>query len=168
MGTRVLSETREGDKGIKIYTGTGDSGKTSLFSGERVEKTHGRIEACGEVGELNVCLGILIASIPEAGAGVIEELLNIQSFLFHVGARLSTTPGSPPLPFVDRVRKEDIHALERAIDRMDEQLPPLGGFIVPGGGARVYALHFRALLRRRRFSREGHRLYREQIESWGI
>ena len=78
---------------IKIYTGTGDHGKTSLFSGERVSKAHKRLEACGDVDELNAVLGALGASLSDEDPNVAREIQEIQSTLFHVGACLATTPG---------------------------------------------------------------------------
>lgn len=83
--------------------------------------------------ELNACLGILVSNIPDDRVDVIREIRNIQSLLFHVGAALSTTPGSPLIPSIGKLREADIRALERAIDRMDECVPVLRGFILPGG-----------------------------------
>jgi cob(I)alamin adenosyltransferase len=79
---------------MKIYTGSGDRGKTSLFSGERVAKNNVRTEAYGEVDELNSCLGALTAAMEESHESV-SEIRRIQSDLFHIGACLATTPWSP-------------------------------------------------------------------------
>ena len=79
---------------MKIYTGTGDRGKTSLFSGERVEKSHPRIEAYGDVDELNSLLGALAAALPGGDPALAADLRRIQSHLFHVGARLATADAS--------------------------------------------------------------------------
>ena len=80
---------------MKVYTGSGDRGKTSLFSGERVPKNHDRIETYGDVDELNSTLGELIAVMPEDQKEFIEELQHIQSDLFHLSSWLATTAGSP-------------------------------------------------------------------------
>ena len=79
---------------MKIYTGTGDKGKTSLFSGERVTKSHVRIDAYGDVDELNSVIGAVVSLIPPAQAEIIDELRQIQSRLFDVGAWLATTSDS--------------------------------------------------------------------------
>lgn len=118
---------------MKIYTGTGDRGKTSLFSGERVDKDNPRIRAFGDVDELNSLIGAVAALLNGAHAEITEELQDIQSILLDIGALLATTPDSPALDFLDRVTDEDVQALENAIDRYSAELPPLGGFILPGG-----------------------------------
>jgi cob(I)alamin adenosyltransferase len=118
---------------MKIYTGSGDRGKTSLFSGERVGKDNDRIEAYGDLDELNAVLGALAASLPETPPDRRAELQAIQSDLFCIGAWLATTPGAPAaasLPPVDPGRSV---WLEGAIDRMEEDLSPLKTFILPGG-----------------------------------
>jgi cob(I)alamin adenosyltransferase len=118
---------------MKIYTGVGDRGKTSLFSGERVPKSHLRIEAYGDVDELNSILGALVASLPPACKELAQPLQAIQSDLFHVGAWLATTPDSPAIANLQAIGQEQIQALESAIDRLEERLPPLTHFILPGG-----------------------------------
>jgi cob(I)alamin adenosyltransferase len=118
---------------MKIYTGSGDRGKTSLFSGERVGKDNDRIEAYGDLDELNAVLGALAASLPDAPPDRRAELQAIQSDLFCIGAWLATTPGAPAaesLPPIDPGRSV---WLEGAIDRMEEDLAPLAAFILPGG-----------------------------------
>ncbi len=118
---------------MKIYTGAGDRGKTSLFSGERVPKDNARIEAYGDVDELNSVIGALIASLPEPLADIRGELQEIQSDLFHIGAWLATTPGAPAASVLQPFDAERASALEHSIDRMDDSLPALKGFILPGG-----------------------------------
>jgi len=118
---------------MKIYTGSGDRGKTSLFSGERVGKDNDRIEAYGDLDELNAVLGALAASLPETPPDRRAELQAIQSDLFYIGAWLATTTGAPEagsLPPIDPGRSV---WLEDAIDRMEEDLSPLMTFILPGG-----------------------------------
>ena len=79
---------------MKIYTGGGDKGKTSLFSGERVAKHHPRIEAYGDLDELNSLLGAVAALVPAGESAVLQDLDRIQSQLFMAGAWLATTPES--------------------------------------------------------------------------
>jgi cob(I)alamin adenosyltransferase len=117
---------------MKIYTGTGDHGKTSLFSGERVTKAHSRIEAYGDLDELNSVLGALAAAVGEP-AEVRRELAEVQADLFRIGAWLATSPGSSAAAMLVPLDPARSHALERAIDRMDDHLPKLQGFILPGG-----------------------------------
>lgn len=117
---------------MKIYTGSGDRGKTSLFSGERVPKDHRRIEAYGDLDELNSVLGALTAASAEQPA-VQAELAAVQSDLFHLGAWLATTPGSPAAAALEPIDPQRSARLEAAIDRMEEGLSPLKGFILPGG-----------------------------------
>jgi len=118
---------------MKIYTGTGDRGKTSLFSGERVFKSHLRIEAYGDLDELNSIIGALIASLPKQDSQVIKELQQVQSDLFTISALLATTPDSPSMDAIENITPEQIKLLESAVDRMQEELPELRGFILPGG-----------------------------------
>jgi cob(I)alamin adenosyltransferase len=137
----VLGKSLCQEKTIKIYTRTGDFGKTSLFSGERVHKSHDRVEACGEVDELNAFLGVVSANLPEGHEEILGEIHTIQSALFHIGARLSTTPGSPLLSTLKEIGEEEVHALEQAIDRMEEALSPVRGFILPGGHPTAAVIH---------------------------
>ncbi len=118
---------------MKIYTGMGDKGKTSLFSGERVDKNHHRIEAFGDLDELSSMIGAVASLLDDSRSDLVDELLEIQSVLLHVGALLATTPQSPALDFLERVTEENVRFLENAIDRYSAELPPLGGFILPGG-----------------------------------
>ena len=117
---------------MKIYTGSGDRGKTSLFSGERVAKNNLRTEAYGDLDELNSCLGALTAALEESHESV-AEIRQIQSDLFHIGACLATTPGSPSAAALEAFDEQKSRSLETAIDRMDQYLPQLKGFILPGG-----------------------------------
>lgn len=118
---------------MKIYTGTGDQGRTSLFSGERVGKHHGRVEAYGDLDELNAAIGALMAALPAAGEPLHAELLRIQSDLFHLGAWLATSPDSPASRQLKHLPAERIQSLESAIDQMETALAPLSAFILPGG-----------------------------------
>ena len=109
---------------MKIYTGKGDKGKTSLFSGERIAKSDRRIAAYGDVDELNSILGMLVAVMPEELAGCRDTVAGIQSDLFHVGAWLATTPGAAAAAHLKPFNSDRAAALEAAIDHMDAVLPP--------------------------------------------
>lgn len=117
---------------MKIYTGTGDKGKTSLFSGERVTKADPRIDAYGDLDELNSILGVLAAhlSIEEE---IAAELQQIQCNLFQGGAWLATHPDSGAMGSLKEISAEQIAFLEKAIDRFEKELPALRSFILPGG-----------------------------------
>jgi cob(I)alamin adenosyltransferase len=118
---------------MRVYTRGGDGGKTSLFSGERMSKSDARIEAYGDVDELNAALGVLVGELTGEQVGLAEEIWRIQSDLFHVGAWLATTPGSPALGMLEPITKEHAARLEQAMDRMAAALPPLRSFLLPGG-----------------------------------
>ena len=118
---------------MKIYTGTGDRGKTSLFSGQRRSKTDKRIEAYGDMDELNSIIGALVASLGPEYSDPVEELQQIQTDLFTISALLATTPDSPSMDTIAAIGQEHIEFLEKSIDRMVDALPALKGFILPGG-----------------------------------
>ena len=118
---------------MKIYTGGGDRGKTSLFSGERVAKSDDRVEAYGEIDELNAVIGAVVAFLAPEQQLVQDEIHQIQKDLLTIGALLATTPDAPHFGALARIRPERIQALEKAMDRMDRDLAPLKSFILPGG-----------------------------------
>jgi cob(I)alamin adenosyltransferase len=118
---------------MKIYTGKGDLGKTGLFSGERVSKTHPRIEAYGDVDELNSVLGALAASLEEGECDQLDTLRLIQSDLLHLSGRLAVTPGSSQAQKLESFEVEKVSFLEDAIDRLQRLLPELKEFVLPGG-----------------------------------
>lgn len=126
---------------MKIYTRTGDSGRTGLFGGGRVPKDHLRVEAYGSVDELNAVIGRSIVDVADARVG--ERLRTIQQDLFSIGAVLARppasegrrTPASPDVP-VERVAE-----MEGWIDSATGELEPLQNFIVPGGTSGAAALH---------------------------
>ena len=140
---------------MKIYTKTGDTGETSLFDNTRVSKADPRVDAYGEVDEVNACLGAAIAAInegpPEGGHYNIQAVLQtIQKDLFAVGARLA----DPSSRIADRVTKaaittQQIELLETTIDRLEEELPPLRRFILPGGSSAGALLHLARTVCRR-------------------
>ncbi len=136
---------------MKIYTGSGDKGKTSLFSGERVPKSHPRIDACGDIDELNSVLGALVAAVSsqDMDMNVAQEVRKIQICLLQIGAWLSTTPDSPARKDIEAISDKQIDSMEKAIDRLDESLPELKDFILPGGHMSAAWAHMaRAICRR--------------------
>ena len=126
---------------MKIYTKTGDTGDTGLFGGGRVAKNHPRVEAYGDVDELNAMLGMVRAADPMPR--VDEVLVPIQRDLFAIGALLATPDREKMQKHLDKARVDDarIAELERAIDDGDAELEPLKSFIVPGGSPKAAALH---------------------------
>ena len=118
--------------GFKIYTKTGDKGKTSLFGGKRVHKDHCRIEAYGTVDELNSFTGLLRDSIEPKDLR--EQLKKIQNKLFDLGSYLAS-PGSRKGS--SGIANSHIAWLEKCIDEMDSGLEPLQNFILPGGHPQV-------------------------------
>ena len=118
---------------MKIYTGTGDRGKTSLFSGQRVNKSDRRIAAYGDVDELNSFLGALVAGLSEKNPDLADSLQQIQADLFQLSAILAITPDSPAMDSLAEITDSQITDLEQAIDQLDAKLPNLRGFILPGG-----------------------------------
>jgi cob(I)alamin adenosyltransferase len=133
---------------VKIYTRTGDTGETSLFDGTRVQKSDARVDAYGEVDELNACLGLARASGTDAD--IDAELVRLQRDLFALGAQLA----DPGEKLAARVTKavlgdDDVMRLEQAIDRFEAELKPLRRFILAGGRPAGAALHVaRAVCRR--------------------
>ena len=130
----------------KIYTKTGDDGTTGLYGGGRVPKTDARIEAYGQVDELNACLGLVLAwSKPESPW--FELLEQIQRDLFDIGAELAS-----PDPVQSKTVWEGsarIAALEAAIDERQAELPPLKAFVLPGGTPVAAGLHLARTVCRR-------------------
>lgn len=118
---------------MKISTGGGDRGMTSLFSGERVFKSHIRIEANGDVDELNSVLGVVAAAFTAQQSKFTQDIRQIQARLMTIGAWLATTPESPFAAHLERVSDQSIRTLETAIERLENELPEMKGFILPGG-----------------------------------
>jgi cob(I)alamin adenosyltransferase len=133
---------------VKIYTRTGDAGETSFFDGTRVRKSEPRVDAYGEVDEVNACLGLARASC--ADHDIDAELAHLQRDLFALGARLAD-PGEKIAARVTKVAigDDDVTRLEQLIDRYEAELPPLRRFILAGGSPTGAALHVaRAVCRR--------------------
>lgn len=123
---------------MKIYTRTGDDGTTGVLGPKRLPKHAPRIEAYGQVDELNAALGVARSL---DGQGWLEsELAAIQWLLFHLGAELATTDPKGLAKLV-RVSDDDVTTLETLIDRLDEGLPPLTAFILPQGTPLAAQLH---------------------------
>lgn len=114
-----------------LYTRTGDKGLTCLIGGTRVEKTDCRIEAYGTVDELNAQLGLLHTYLTEADD--CSQILKIQRLLFVIGAHLATDQSVTALNEYSTITAEQVSELETCIDRIDEQLPALKAFVIPGG-----------------------------------
>lgn len=130
---------------MKIYTKTGDKGTTALFGGTRVPKHHIRIESYGTIDELNSQLGMLRdQKIDEHSHKII---LQIQERLFTIGSILATDPEKATLKSgkqrleIPRISSEDIELLEQEMDKMNEELPPMTHFVLPGGHQTVSVCH---------------------------
>ena len=124
---------------IKIYTKTGDLGTTSLIGGTKVAKSHIRIESYGTVDELNSFIGQASCWIEDPQS--LLMLKEIQDRLFTIGSSLACDPDKEPLMKIPDLKEEDVMLLEKEIDRMNEELPPMKSFILPGGHQAVAALH---------------------------
>jgi cob(I)alamin adenosyltransferase len=125
---------------VKIYTRTGDAGETSLYGGTRVKKNDHRVDAYGDVDEANAWLGLARASTIDAELDA--EIVRLQRDLFALGAQLA----DPADHIAARVTKaalgdDDVARLERLIDRLETELPPLRRFILAGGTPAGAALH---------------------------
>jgi len=139
----------------RVYTRTGDDGRTALVGGERVAKTDPRIASYGEVDELNSVLGMVRAELDrgEDGSRGDAERLDatlafIQQELFDLGSELATPP-SAAYPGMIRVTEENVTRLESFIDELQPDLQPLNSFVLPGGGAAGATLHLARTVCRR-------------------
>ena len=124
---------------LKIYTKTGDKGKTSLIGGTKVPKSHTRIESYGTVDELNSFIGLLSDYLNDQNSkNVLKE---IQDRLFTIGSSLACDPDKEPSLKIPDLKEEDVVFLEKEIDAMNEVLPVMKHFILPGGHVAVSAAH---------------------------
>ncbi len=132
---------------FRIYTKTGDKGTTGLYGGGRVRKDDPRVEAYGSVDELNAVLGVAHATV--ADPEIRDALRKIQDELFTLGAELATpdpdAAAKQPVPVGD----EQIAWMERLIDRVDAEVPPLKKFVLPGGHPGAAYLHLARTVCRR-------------------
>jgi cob(I)alamin adenosyltransferase len=128
----------------KVYTRTGDQGSTQLVGGSVARKDDPRIEAYGTVDELNAVLGVVrssLGALPEAGRARLDEVLaRIQDDLFNVGTDLAT-PAEARWEGMHRVGDDEVGWLETTLDGLNEALPPLQEFVLPGGGLAGAVLH---------------------------
>jgi len=154
---------------LKVYTKTGDKGKTSLIGGTKVPKSHLRIESYGTIDELNSFIGLLndhlatldrsspiqagpdTTLLPESGLfpGLHAFLRNVQDRLFTVGSSLACDPDKEPKLKIPDLKEEDIALLEKEIDKMEEELPPMKSFVLPGGHIAVSTAHIARCVCRR-------------------
>lgn len=132
---------------FKIYTKTGDKGQTSLWGGARVPKHHLRIESYGTVDELNSHLGLVRDSLQDENLRT--NLKTIQDRLFTVGSILATDPEKADKMATPDLLQSDIEQLEQWIDEMDQSLPELKNFILPGGHPAVSFCHIARCVCRR-------------------
>ena len=132
---------------FKIYTKTGDSGKTSLIGGTKVPKSHIRIESYGTVDELNSYIGLCGDLIVDEQCKIV--LKEIQDRLFTIGSSLACDPDKEPLMKIPDLLEEDIVYLEKDIDRMMDSLPPMKFFVLPGGHPAVSTVHIARCVCRR-------------------
>ena len=132
---------------MKIYTKTGDKGVTSLIGGTKVSKAHLRIEAYGTVDELNSHIGLCRDLLTDANArNILQE---IQDRLFTVGSSLACDPEKEPKMKIPDLKEEDVTLLEKEIDAMNEIVPPMKSFVLPGGHVTVSQLHIARCVCRR-------------------
>lgn len=126
---------------MKIYTKTGDAGQTGLFGGGRVSKDDPRVEAYGDVDELNATIGLVRAA--EMMPRIDEVLVPVQRDLFSIGALLATPDREKMHDHLEKAQIDEarIRGLEQEIDACDRELEPLRAFIVPGGTPKAAALH---------------------------
>ena len=122
-----------------VYTKTGDKGTTSLVGGSRVPKTHIRLEAYGTVDELNSNLGWLYTYLLDEADR--HFILGVQHKLFAIGSHLATDQETMQLKPASIITSGDVESLEHEIDKLDEQLPELCAFIIPGGSRGASVCH---------------------------
>lgn len=146
---------------MKIYTKTGDKGETSLIGGTRVAKHHIRIETYGTVDELNSYIGLVSDSFNDKHSK--EILKEIQDRLFTIGASLASDPDKSKMKIPD-LKEEDIVLLETEIDKMNEVLPELKHFILPGGNVTASYCHIARCVCRRAERHSVHLSEHEWVE----
>ena len=135
----------------KVYTKTGDDGKTSLVGGQKVLKSNVRIHAYGEIDELNSVIGLCIEELKLLDKNLtplIKSLIRIQNDLFNLGTILATMPDdmTDKMP---KITSEDIKVLENEIDKINKDLPVLHSFVLPGGSKINAFLHLARTICRR-------------------
>lgn len=123
---------------MKIYTKGGDKGKTSLLGGTRVSKAHLRIDAYGNVDELNSWIGVLRDHQENTSRNLL--FIEIQDRLFTLGSNLAKEPGESRIA-IPNIAESDVERLEKVIDEMNSSLPPMKNFVLPGGHPLVSFAH---------------------------
>lgn len=132
---------------MKIYTKTGDDGETGLFGGARVSKASLRVEAYGEVDELNSAIGWARLSVEDAE---LDGLLNqVQNDLFEVGAELGSTAERKEKSMMPLIEEAQVERLEKGIDHYEQGPPPLENFVLPGGSESASRFHLARCICRR-------------------
>lgn len=131
---------------MKIYTKTGDKGQTSLIGGTRVPKHHIRIESYGTVDELNSYIGLIRDQQIDNHSQ--KTLIEIQDRLFTIGSSLASDPEKSKMKIPD-LKEEDVTFLEKEIDKMNETLPEMRSFVLPGGHTTVSYCHIARCVCRR-------------------
>ncbi|MEG0039503.1 MAG: cob(I)yrinic acid a,c-diamide adenosyltransferase [Bacteroides sp.] len=122
-----------------VYTKTGDRGMTALVGGTRVPKTHIRLEAYGTIDELNSNLGYLVTHLTEKHD--VDFVQVVQDKLFAIGSHLATDQEQTQLHSASIIDASDVECIEREIDVIDEMLPPLHAFVLPGGSKGASVCH---------------------------
>lgn len=136
---------KKGYRLTRIYTRTGDKGTTRIGDGQQLPKSHPRIHAIGSVDETNSWLGMLIHSLKQGNEVTVDQLKQIQDIqhrLFDVGGELA-------MPGYQLIREEHTKAIEALIDELNEPLPPLKNFTLPGGGQSACHCHMARTVSRR-------------------
>ncbi|MCC6250920.1 MAG: cob(I)yrinic acid a,c-diamide adenosyltransferase [Bacteroidia bacterium] len=131
---------------MKIYTKTGDKGQTSLIGGTRVPKYHLRIESYGTVDELNSWVGLIKDQMSDEES--VNILSEIQDRLFTIGSNLASDPERSKMKIPD-LHEYDVELLEKHIDKMNEVLPVMRSFILPGGHTTISYCHIARCVCRR-------------------
>jgi cob(I)alamin adenosyltransferase len=135
---------------MTLYTRSGDDGTTGLFGGQRVGKDHPRVEAYGNLDELNAAIGVALAACTgDAAADLRAILADVQSHLFDVGADLATPEGSAHESKVTRFAPRHVKRIEAWIDEIDETNEPMSSFVLPGGTELAARLHLARTVCRR-------------------
>jgi cob(I)alamin adenosyltransferase len=132
---------------LKIYTKTGDLGKTSLIGGTKVPKSNLRIESYGTVDELNSYIGLVSDQITDEHGKII--LKEVQDRLFTIGSSLACDPEKEPKMKIPDLKESDIELLEKEMDQMNEVLPAMKFFILPGGHPTISTTHITRCVCRR-------------------
>ena len=151
---------------FRIYTRTGDSGETGLFGGGRTSKASPRVEAYGEVDELNAALGVALSQLRDDE--VRRRVASVQPDLFVVGAHLATPPPRPRRrrPALPSLPEGRVQELEQWMDEAEDAMPELSAFILPGGAPGAAALHFARAVCRRAERRVAALAELEPADSW--